>query len=41
MFGGIANSEHDECIRVMHKALDSVPWKSVNTAPFFRIYLKI
>jgi len=23
MFGGIANSDHDECIRITHKALDS------------------
>ena len=23
MFGGIANSDHDECIRIIHKALDS------------------
>jgi aryl-alcohol dehydrogenase-like predicted oxidoreductase len=22
MFGGIANSDHDECIRIIHKALD-------------------
>ena len=23
MFGGIANAEHDDCIRILHKALDS------------------
>ncbi|MEI9980229.1 MAG: aldo/keto reductase [Edaphobacter sp.] len=23
MFGGIANSDHDDCIRIIHKALDS------------------
>jgi aryl-alcohol dehydrogenase-like predicted oxidoreductase len=23
MFGSIANSGHDECIRIIHKALDS------------------
>jgi aryl-alcohol dehydrogenase (NADP+) len=23
MFGGIANADHDDCIRIIHKALDS------------------